>query len=123
MLPLFAREPLPPSLRLIKARELLAAEGFKAAVIDMHTVKPLDTELVKEYAQKCKAMLTCENHQINNGLGSAVAEYLMESGRFLKFKRIGIENLFCEVGTQSYLQERFGLTAKHIAEKALAMLK
>ena len=55
------------------AADRLGKEGISTAVIDMHTVKPLDRELVVEYARRTGAVLTCENHQIMNGLGSAVA--------------------------------------------------
>jgi len=60
----------------IKAADLLKEAGVSAAVIDMHTVKPLDNELVLKYAEKTGAIVTCENHQITGGLGGAVAELL-----------------------------------------------
>ena len=99
----------------LKAAELLKNEGISAAVIDMHTIKPIDTELIIHYAQKTGLMITLENHQIMNGLGSAVAETLAENCP-CRLKRIGVEDEFGEVGTQDYLQERFKLTAAHVAE-------
>lgn len=105
----------------LRARDLLRAEGISAAVIDIHTVKPLDNELVLEYATKTGAVITCENHQIYNGLGSAVAECLAENHP-VKMKRIGIMDEFGEVGTQDFLQQRFGLTAENIALKAKEIL-
>jgi len=60
----------------IKAAELLQAQGISAAVIDMHTVKPLDEELVLEYAKKTGAIVTAENHQVSGGLGASVASFL-----------------------------------------------
>jgi transketolase len=110
-----------PINETIAAREILAAENISAAVIDMHTLKPLDTELVLQYAHKTGAILTVENHQIINGLGSAVAETLSENFP-TPMKRIGINDEFGEVGTLAYLKERFGLTAENIAVKAKELL-
>ncbi len=106
----------------LKAWQQLKEKGVSAAVIDMHTIKPIDKDLVLKYAKQTGAIVTCENHQIMNGLGSAVSEVLSENYPIL-MKRIGIEDEFGEVGTQSYLQERFGLTAEHIVEVTLNLLK
>jgi len=105
----------------LKAHEILAADGISAAVIDMHTIKPLDCELVLSYARKTKAIITCENHQVMNGLGSAVAECLSENFPIM-MKRIGIQDEFGEVGTQDYLKQRFGLTAEKIVESARKLI-
>jgi transketolase len=99
----------------LRAAEMLEGEGISTAVIDMHTVKPIDAELVIRYAQKTGLIITCENHQIMNGLGSAVAETLAENHP-CRLKRIGVEDEFGEVGTQEYLLEKFKLTAKHIID-------
>ena len=99
----------------LKAAEMLNGDGISAAVIDMHTVKPVDTELIIRYAKKTGLIVTFENHQIINGLGSAVAETLVENYP-CRMKRIGVNDEFGEVGTQEYLQERFGLTANHIVD-------
>ena len=99
----------------LKAAEILKGEGISAAVIDMHTIKPIDSELIIKYAQKTGLIITLENHQIMNGLGSAVAEILAENCP-CRFKRIGVEDEFGEVGTQDYLQKRFKLTADHVVE-------
>ena len=106
----------------LKARELLDKEKISAAVIDMHTVKPVDRDLVLHYAKKTGSIITCENHQVVNGLGSAVAEVLSENCPVL-MKRIGINDEFGEVGTQDYLQYRFKLTAGNIAISAKEILK
>ncbi len=82
----------------LQAAQLLEREGISAAVIDMHTLKPLDEELVIASARKTGAVLTCENHQFINGLGSAVAEVIAEKAR-VPFLRCGIEDAFGEVGT------------------------
>jgi transketolase len=106
----------------IAAAEALARDGVSAAVIDMHTVKPIDEELVVEYAAKTGALVTCENHQVRNGLGSAVSEVLTDR-RPTPLRRVGIQDEFGEVGTQEYLQERFGLTAANIAAEAKRVME
>ncbi len=97
----------------LKAAEILAKEGIKIAVIDMISVKPIDKELIISYAKKTNRIFTFENHQIINGLGSAVCEVLAENYP-VKVKRIGINDLFGEVGTLDYLKKRFGLTAENL---------
>lgn len=105
----------------IDAAQQLAQRGISAAVIDMHTIKPIDTSLILAYARRTGAILTCENHQVRNGLGSAVAEVLAEHEP-TPMLRVGILDEFGEVGTQQYLKERFGLTAKNIVARATQLL-
>ena len=106
----------------VEASELLKREGISAAVIDMHTVKPVDSELIIKYAEKTGAIVTCENHQIYNYLGSAVAEVLSEyyPARLI---RVGVMDEFGEVGDLDYLKKRFGLTAANIKQKTIDLLK
>ncbi len=101
----------------LKAAELLAGEGLSVAVIDMYSIKPVDGDLLEEYARKTGAVLTCENHQVKNGLGSAVAEELAERYPTLVVRH-GVMDEFGEVGLVEYLMERYGLTAEHIAARA-----
>ncbi|MDA3950986.1 MAG: transketolase family protein [Spirochaeta sp.] len=106
----------------LAAADKLATDGVSAAVIDMHTVKPIDADLIVEYAGRTGAILTCENHQVQGGLGSAVAEVLTDRHPVPQ-RRIGIQDLFGEVGTQEYLQERFGLTAANIAAETKHLMQ
>lgn len=100
----------------LKAAWALEEEGIDAAVIDMHTIKPIDREAIIKAARNCGAVVTAENHNIINGLGSAVAEVL--SGHCpVPLERVGVMDEFGEVGSQVYLMERFGLTAEKIREK------
>ena len=110
-----------PLTQALQAARLLEQDGVCAAVIDMHTIKPLDEELVIKYALKTGAVLTCENHQIINGLGSAVAEVIAEKVQ-VPFLRCGIEDAFGEVGDLDYLLKRYSLDAGSIAQKARALL-
>lgn len=99
----------------MKAKDMLAAEGISAAVIDMHTVKPLDVDLVMQYAEKTGKIVTAEDHSIIGGLGGAVAEVLAESGN-AKLKRIGLPDCFGKSGKRDALQQYFELTAEKIVE-------
>lgn len=105
----------------LKAADLLHEEGISAAVIDMYCIKPIDSDLLERYARKTGAILTCENHQVKNGLGSAVTEEICE--RFpVPVIRHGIMDLFGEVGSVDYLKNRYGLTAEQIALRAKELL-
>ncbi len=106
----------------LKAAELLKGQGISAAVIDMHTIKPLDTELVLSYAKKTGAVVTCENHQIIGGLGGAVAELLSEEHP-TPLGRIGAQDIFGQVGTQEYLLKTYQMTAEDITHKAMTVIK
>ncbi len=106
----------------IKARELLKQKGLDAAVIDMHTVKPLDEELVLSYAKKTGCIVTAENHQTAGGLGSAVANFLSQNHP-TPMAMVGIHDEFGQVGTQSWLAEHYRLTAEEITRKALTLVQ
>lgn len=108
-----------------KAADELAKKGISAELIDVLTLKPLDRELILASARKTGLIVTCENHNIHNGLGSAVAEVLAENGVPARLKRIGCQDKFGEVGTIDYLMETFGLTSSHIVQAAqeLAAMK
>ena len=107
----------------LKAAELLEAEGISAAVIDMHTIKPIDKKLVLKCAKETNAMLTAEEHSVIGGLGSAVSEILAEKGCSCKFRRIGIQDMFCESGEPKDLFAKYGLSADHIAKTVKELLK
>ncbi|ONI45371.1 transketolase [Candidatus Epulonipiscioides gigas] len=101
----------------LQAAEQLEQQGVSAAVIDMHTVKPIDRDLVCEYAKKTHKIITAEDHSIIGGLGSAVAEILAETGD-ATLKRLGVNDTFGKSGTRSELQEYFKLNVKGILELA-----
>ncbi len=108
--------------KAVEAAEQLAAEGISAAVVNMSTIKPLDNELIMQMAQKTGAVVTCEEHNIYGGLGSAVAEVLVENCP-VPMARVGVEDSFGESGLPDQLLEKYGLTADHIAAKAKAVMK
>ena len=105
----------------VEAAELLSAEGINAEVIDIHTVKPLDTEIIIESAKKTGAVVTAEEHSIIGGLGAAVCEALCESAP-VPVLRVGVEDKFGKSGTVPALLEEYGLTAANIAKKAKAAI-
>ncbi len=105
----------------LKAADLLAAEGISARVIDMHTIKPLDEELVLKAAKETGCIVTSEEHSVIGGLGAAVCEYL--SGTFpVPVVRHGVNDQFGRSGTANAVLEYFGLTPEVLAEKAKAAI-
>lgn len=88
----------------------LKSEGRKPYLISMHTIKPLDKECLLSLINKGVEIHTLEEHSIIGGLGSAVAEVIAESGKGIKFKRIGIPDEFSHyIGSQKYIKKQFGL--------------
>jgi len=107
----------------LEARKTLIKQGIEACVIDMHTIKPLDTQLVLKYAKKTNGIITAEEHSIIGGLGAAVAETLIEKSISTKFLRMGIKDIFCESGDPADLLEKYELNSKHMVKKAKKLLK
>lgn len=105
----------------MKAAEQLSGEGVEISVLDMFSVKPLDEEAVVSYAKKTGAVVVAENHNRHGGLYGSIAEVLVEKCP-VPAACVAVEDEFGEVGPQSYLQERFGLTAEHIVSQVKAVL-
>ncbi len=105
----------------VKAGQVLASEGINAEIINIHTIKPLDTEMVLASAAKTGAVVTAENGSVLNGLGGAVCETLSEY-RPVPVKRVGVKDHFGEVGLTPFLQEKYGLTDKEIVAAAKAAI-
>ena len=101
----------------LKAHELLKGRGITAGVYDMFTLKPIDKEAIIQAATTTGAIVTAENHNIINGLGSALAEVLVENYP-VPMERVGVQDLFGEVGPEAYLQKRFGLTGGQCRKSA-----
>ncbi len=106
----------------LKASEILEKKGISAKVINIHTIKPIDRELILECASQTKGIVTCEEHSIVGGLGSAVCEVLLEAKRFIPMKRIGVQDRFGQSGEPSELLEEYKLTPLSIVEAALSIL-
>ena len=104
------------------AADSLQAEGISARVVNMATIKPIDKDIVLQAAAETGAIVTAEEHNIIGGLGSAVAEVLVESGKPVPMLRVGVEDTFGRSGPALELLELYGLTAPHIADKVKAVL-
>ncbi len=107
----------------IEARTILKKSGINARVIDMHTIKPLDENLIKKCAKQTNAIITAEEHSIIGGLGAAVSETLTENNIYIKFKRMGIKDVFCESGSPSDLLKKYELNKEYIVNFAKNLLK
>lgn len=103
------------------ARELLAADGISASVVNISTIKPLDEELVVAEATRCGAVVTCEEHTVIGGLGAAVCECLAEK-KPTPVLRVGVEDVFGRSGPAKELISYFHLDAASIAAKAKAAI-
>ena len=103
----------------LEAKELLKAEGISAEVINIHTIKPLDTELLAASASKTGAVVTAEEHNVIGGLGGAVCEALAGICP-VPVLRVGVEDTYGRSGKVPVLLELYGLTAANIAAKAKA---
>lgn len=101
----------------IDAAKALAEEGISARVINIHTIKPIDKDIIAKAAKETGAIVTAEEHNIIGGLGSAVAEVLCETCP-VPMLRVGTEDKFGKSGKPAILLEEYGLTAANIAKKA-----
>jgi len=105
----------------LMAAEKLFKEGVDAEVVHVPTIKPLDSVTILRSVEKTKAVITVEEHQINGGLGSAIAELL---GEYMPtpMKRLGIKDMFGQSGTPDELFEHYGITAKHITFATMELM-
>jgi transketolase len=107
----------------VDAHEQLAKEGVSVRVVDMHTIKPLDERLLMKCVKETNAMVTVEEHSIIGGLGGAVSEVLAENATAVPFKRIGVQDMFCESGEPEELFDKYGLSTPHIIKTVKTLLK
>jgi transketolase len=96
------------------AANSIQEEGVSVRVVNMHTIKPIDQEIIIKAAQETKAIITVEEHQVAGGLGSAVAEVLATLGQGAPLKIMGMQDSFGESGDAEELLEKYGLSANHI---------
>ncbi len=110
-------------VQALEAANILEQKGVSCRVVSMHTIKPLDEEIVVETAKKCKMMITIEEHMVNGGLGEACASCLMQKGISLPFKMIGIPDEYTVTGSQLEIYKDYGMTAEPLAETVLGMIQ
>lgn len=106
----------------LKAAYILEPQGISVRVVNMHTVKPLDTSVIIKAARETKAIITMEEHSIIGGLGGAVAEFVSQNCP-VKMKIIGTKDTFGESGQPDELLEAFGLTSEHLIKEIKNILK
>jgi len=104
------------------AADQLAKAGTQARVLNVHTIAPLDTDAVVRAARECGRVISAEDHNVNGGLGSAVAEAIAEAGIAAKLFRVGLHS-FGESGDQPALYDKYGLSGAKIAARAQELLK
>ena len=107
---------------MMAAKLLKENNGISARVIDMHTIKPMDTEMLKKCANETGCVVTVEDHSINGGLGGAVAECLLEAGFCGRFKRIGLPDKFAVVGGLDKVYAYYRMDPKGITEQIIEVL-
>ena len=109
---------------VIQASELLQEQGINVRVINMHTIKPIDKDVIISAVNETGGIVTIEEHNIDGGLGSAVAEVCMDFGVIPEvFLRIGLDNKYSSiVGTQDYLKEHYGMNQMAIVKKVQSLL-
>jgi transketolase len=100
----------------LKAADILKEEGILITVVNIHTIKPIDKELLIELAKTHDVLLTCEEHNVLGGMGSAVAEVVSQHHP-IKISMLGIEDTFGESGTPTALMEKYGITYKHVLDR------
>ncbi|MGC8766019.1 MAG: transketolase family protein [Brevinematia bacterium] len=106
----------------LMAFDILKQKGISARVIDMHTIKPIDEKAIVKAARETGLIITCEEHNIMGGLGSAVSEVVSENYPVLVSK-IGVRDQFGRSGDPSSLLKKYGLTAEDIVSRAVELLK
>jgi transketolase len=105
----------------LKAAEMLEKVGVSARVVNIFTLKPIDSELITKCAKETGALVTVENHNIINGLGSAVSEVVVENLP-VPVERVGVKDRFGQVGPVDYLKETYGLTVDDICSSVQKIL-
>ena len=106
----------------LKAAEILKKDGIEVYVVNIHTIKPIDSDLIVDLAKKTKLVVTAEDHNIIGGLGSAVAEVLSENYPCL-MKRIGMKDKFGESGKPAELYKKYGIDAESVADEVKKFVK
>lgn len=108
-------------IEALKAAEELEKRGISAQVIDMHTIKPLDIDLIKSCIKNTGKIITVEDHSWNNALGSAVSEIIAEEGKG-KIRRVGLKDTFAESGPYHELLTKYGLDSSYIVKMAFELI-
>ena len=107
---------------ILDVAEMLHKEGIQARVINIHTIKPIDRDIILRAAEETGRIVTIEDHNITGGLGSVVAEVIAESGRGVAFKRMGLQSFSKGYGTYAEVKEMNGIGIKHVYNEIITFL-
>jgi transketolase len=107
----------------LEAAKKLAIQNIQATVISMHTIKPLDTNLLATVAKTCKAVITIEEHSVYGGLGEACASYLLQHGIHVAFKIMGIPDEYTVTGSQTEILNHYGISESGIVDAAVRLIQ
>lgn len=107
----------------LDAAELLSSQGIKCRVIDMHTIKPIDKDVLHAAFVETELVVSVEEHSIIGGLGGAIAEYISDKEYKTRLVRIGVNDCFGKLGDMRYCWEQHGLTAPQISDRILKEIK
>ena len=115
----------PIGSEVVEAAEMLKAEGINCRVVSMHTIKPIDKDMILDSAKNTGGIVTVEEHNLMGGLGSAVAEVLCDEGVSpAKFKRLAFPDVnVAKIGGQKWIRDQYGLQARGIADSVRQLLK
>ena len=105
----------------LKAAEILENENIRVYIVNIHTIKPLDADLVVDLAKKTNCVITAEDHNVIGGLGGAIAEVLSENYPCI-MKRIGLNDIYAESGKPDELYKKYGLNAESVAEEVMKIV-
>ena len=106
----------------LQASKKLKEKNINATVVSMHTIKPLDVDLLAKLANKCKAIVTVEEHSVNGGLGEACASFLMQKNYHNSFRIIGIPDEYTVTGSQGEIFNHYGISENGIAATVFDLL-
>ena len=109
----------PVGINVLKAADILEAEGISCRIVSMHTIKPIDKEAIKDASENTGGIITIEEHNLSGGLGSAVAEVICDEALSPKvFKRIALPDVNVSlIGHQEWIREQYGMSDIKIAEQ------
>ncbi|NCD07039.1 MAG: hypothetical protein EOL97_13050 [Spirochaetia bacterium] len=105
----------------MKAAQILKDKNINATVIDLHTIKPLDTDMILDVAQRCNSIVICENGRYAAGVGEMISNYLVQK-KPVKMRFVSVNDKYGEVGDLDYLANKFNLTYSTIVEKVLDLI-
>lgn len=106
----------------LAAKKLEDEHGIRATVVSMHTIKPLDTDLLTKLAANGRPIVTVEEHMVNGGLGEACASYLMQNGMHNKFKIVGIPDEYTVTGSQLEIFNHYGISEEGLHQTCISLL-